>query len=184
MRHPARPIPRGVSPAADLRCSSHQSAAPVMGVTGCFWSSADRSCPERGPRRRRRQRPVRRPPAAARCRCGAWRESGYTPEHENSRLLLRKCREIRKFVVPITSMLSDLPPASTGLLEAAKGRSGTCERERAGRETPRLSNRRTYQSSVAFGCSSPGPLIPAPAAWLLRIHLAQTNAQLLHSADP
>jgi hypothetical protein len=82
MRKPARPIPRGVSPAVDHRCSSHQSAAPVTGVTGCFWSSADRSCPARGPRRRRRQRPVRRPPAAVRCRCGAWRRKGYTPEYE------------------------------------------------------------------------------------------------------
>jgi hypothetical protein len=183
MRKPARPIPRGVSPAVDHRCSSHQSAAPVTGVTGCFWSSADRSCPARGPRRRRRQRPVRRPPAAVRCRCGAWRRKGYTPEYEKLAPTALKSREIRKFVGPITSTLSDLPPASTGLLEAATGRSGTCERERAGRQAPRLSPRRTDQANAAFGCSSPGPVIPAPPAWLPRIHPVQANAQLLNSAE-
>ena len=66
---------------------------------------------------------MRRPPAAVRCRCGAWRRKGYTPEYEKLAPTALKSREIRKFVGPITSTLSDLPPASTGLLEAATGRS-------------------------------------------------------------
>jgi hypothetical protein len=183
MRKPVRPIPRGDSPAADLRCSSHQSAAPVTGVTGCFWSSADRSCPERvqgeGGGNARCADLLLRSDAGA----GLGAGKDIPPNTKNSRLLLRKCREIRKFVVPITSTLSDLPPASTGLLEAAKGRSGTPEREGAARETPRLSPCRTEQASAAFGCSLPGPMIPAPPAWLPRIHPVQAKAQLLNSAE-